>query len=151
MTWIDDGYGHPRTVQVRNARLLEEPLTLDSAGITLVDHRSTVRDFFSAEEVARVYPAEVEAVVRALTGAQRAASSGWMIRTSDDLDRERRRTDRYLAGKGGVQPPGNQVHVDQDPTRAGRAAQQLYTKTFRDTPRYSRFISCSAADLEAFV
>jgi hypothetical protein len=140
---IDTFRTDPRSVQVRNARLPESPLTLDTAGITLVNHTSAVRDFFDTEEVAAVYPPEVEKIVKHLTGAQRAASSGWMIRTSDDQDRERRKTSRYMAGKGGVQPPGNQVHVDQDPARAPRAAQQLYTRTFPDGPGYSRFISCS--------
>lgn len=140
---VDTFRTDPRAVQVRNARLLEDPLTLAGAGIAFVDHRSAVRDFFDTEEVAAVYPAEVATIVSELTGAQRAASSGWMIRTSDDQDRERRRTSRYLAGKGGVQPPGNQVHVDQDPARAGRAAQQLYARRFPEGPRYSRFISCS--------
>ena len=140
---IDTFRTDPRAVPVRNARVLERPLTLDSAGITLVNHRSAVRDFFDNEEVGRVYPAEVEAAVRDLTGAQRAASSGWMIRTADEQDRERRRTSRYLGGKGGVQPPGSQVHIDQDPTRAPRTAKQLYAKTFPDGPGYSRFISCS--------
>ena len=140
---VDTFRTDPRPVQVRNARLLATPLTLDTAGITLVDHRSAVRDFFDTEEVAAVYPPEVEQIVRQLTGAQRAASSGWMIRTADDRDRERRRTSRYMAGKGGVQPPGSQVHVDQDPARAPHAAQQLYARTFPDGPGFSRFISCS--------
>jgi hypothetical protein len=140
---VDTFHTDPRSVHVRNARALKNPLTLDTAGITLVDHRSAVRDFFDTEEVAAVYPAEVEKVVRQLTGAQRAASSGWMIRTSDDQDRERRNTSRYMAGKGGVQPPGNQVHVDQHPARAPRSAQQLYARAFPDGPGYSRFISCS--------
>ena len=140
---VDTFRTDPRAVEVRNARALETPLTLDAAGITLVNHRSAVQDFFDTEEVAAIYPAEVERVVKELTGAQRAASSGWMIRTSDDQERERRRTGRYMLGKGGVQPPGNQVHVDQDPARAPRTARQLYAKTFPDGPGYSRFISCS--------
>ncbi|HTV77084.1 MAG TPA: CmcJ/NvfI family oxidoreductase [Steroidobacteraceae bacterium] len=140
---VDTFSTDPRSVEVCNARSREAPLTLDGAGITLVEHRSAVRDFFDAAEVAARYPAEVEETVRALTGASRAASSGWMIRTADEQDRERRRTGRYLAGKGGVQPPGNQVHVDQDPARAPRAAGLLYAKTFPHGPGYSRFISCS--------
>jgi hypothetical protein len=140
---VDTFRTDPKAVPVRNARLLDAPLTLDGAGITFVDHRSAVRDFFDTEEVAAVYPPEVEQLVRQLTGAQRAASSGWMIRTADDQDRERRRTSRYMAGKGGVQPPGSQVHVDQDPARAPRAAEKLYRRAFPDAPGFSRFISCS--------
>jgi hypothetical protein len=140
---VDTFRTDPRPVPVRNARSLESPLTLDSAGIAFVAHRSAVREFFDNDEVGRIYPAEVEEVVKELTGAQRAASSGWMIRTSDEQDRERRKAARYVLGKGGVQPPGSQVHVDQDPARAPRSAQQLYAKTFADAPDYSRFISCS--------
>ncbi len=140
---VDTFRTDPKAVQVRNARLLDVPLTLDGAGITFVEHRSAVRDFFDTQAVAAVYPPEVEQLVRQLTGAQRAASSGWMIRTSDEQDRERRRTSRYMAGKGGVQPPGSQVHVDQDPARAPRAAEQLYRRVFPDGPGFSRFISCS--------
>ena len=140
---VDTFRTDPTAVPVRNARSLDSPLNLDSAGIALVNHASAVEDFFDNEEVGRVYPAEVEAVVRQITGAQRAASSGWMVRTSDDQERERRRTSRYVLGKGGVQPPARQVHVDQDPARAPRTAQQLYARTFPDGPGYSRFISCS--------
>lgn len=140
---VDTFRTDPRIVEVRNARLLDAPLTLDGAGITFVEHPSAVRDFFDTDEVAAVYSPEVEQLVRQLTGARRVASSGWMIRTADDQDRERRRTSRYMAGKGGVQPPGSQVHVDQDPARAPRAAEQLYRRSFPDAPGFSRFISCS--------
>jgi hypothetical protein len=140
---VDTFRTDPHPVAVRNARLLASPLTLDTAGIALVRHTSAVQDFFDNDEIGRLYPAEVEEIVRHLTGAQRAASSGWMIRTADDQDRERRKTSRYVLGKGGVQPPGNQVHVDQDPARAPRTARQLYARTFPDGPGFSRFISCS--------
>ncbi len=99
-------------MRMRSGRLIRDRLTLDCVGFTLLDHKSAVRDFQDEGEVARVYPAEVDKVVRHLTGAQRTAATGWTLRTSNDQERERMKAAEYRGGKGGVQPPGAIVHVD---------------------------------------
>jgi hypothetical protein len=140
---IDTFDPEPQHVQMRNGRLIRGRLTLDTAGFTLLDHQSAVQNFQDEEEVARTYPAEVDTVVRAVTSAQRTAATGWTLRTSNDQERERMKAAGYRGGKGGVQPPGAMVHVDQAPQRAQRMARALYDKTYPNGPAYSRFISFS--------
>jgi hypothetical protein len=140
---IDTFEPEPRHVQMHNGRLIRDRLTLDGVGFTLLDHKSAVQDFQDEGEVARVYPEEVDKVVRELTGAQRTAATGWTLRTSDDQERERMKAAEYRGGKGGVQPPGAMVHVDQAPQRAPTTARALYDKTYPNGPAYSRFISFS--------
>jgi hypothetical protein len=130
-------------VRVHDGRAMRGALTLDSVGFTFLSHRSAVNDFLDEAEVARLYPAEVDQVVREVTGAQRTAATGWTLRTSNDRERERMMTAEYRGGKGGVQPPGAMVHVDQAPQRAQVMARRLYDKTFAEGPPYSRFISFS--------
>lgn len=130
-------------VRVQDGRRRRDELTLDSVGFAFLDHRSAVSDFLDEAEVARIYPAEVDRVVREVTGAQRTAATGWTLRTSNDQERERMMTREYRGGRGGVQPPGAMVHVDQAPQRAQVMARRLYDKTFAEGPPYSRFISFS--------
>lgn len=52
---------------VLDARAMET--TIDREGFALIEHRSAVRDFRDADEVARVHRHEIEELVRAHTGA----------------------------------------------------------------------------------
>src|SRR6185312_4425846 len=74
-------------VTVRDGRPLKDQFSLDVQGFVLADRPTRVRNFFDKEEVDRVYPAEVAATVKALTGATRVALMGWMVRTSGDVAR----------------------------------------------------------------
>ncbi|HET6156830.1 MAG TPA: CmcJ/NvfI family oxidoreductase [Dongiaceae bacterium] len=58
-------------VAIRNLRPIATRLSLDTHGIAHVQHRSAVRDFYDDEEVRRVYYAEVEQVLKQVTGADR--------------------------------------------------------------------------------
>ena len=58
-------------VPIHDARPVADRVSLDANGFALVNHRSTVRDFFDDEEVRRVYYPEVERVVKQATGAYR--------------------------------------------------------------------------------
>lgn len=130
------------TVKVRDARPIAEHFKLDTHGFELVRHVSAVRDFFDREQVDALYPGEVAAAVKALTGAARVATLGWMARTSGDLTRFKRRTVGYTHS-GGVQPPAGEAHVDTAPDRAERMACQVYERTFPGARAYSRFITSS--------
>lgn len=130
------------TVRVRDARPIAEHFTLDTHGFELVRHRSAVRDFFDRSEVDAVYPAEVAEAVRAITGATRVATLGWMARTSGDLSKFARETVGYTH-RGGVQPPAGEAHVDTAPDRAERMARLTYERTFPGGSGYSRFIFSS--------
>ena len=104
-------------VAIRNGRPFRDQLTLDSVGFSLVDHRSAVRDFFSKDEVDRVYPGEVAEAVKAITGADKVFPSGWMVRTSGDEEMLAKSVG-YKGGGGGIQLPGIGAHVDMHWARA---------------------------------
>ncbi|MGH8217557.1 MAG: CmcJ/NvfI family oxidoreductase [Steroidobacteraceae bacterium] len=130
------------TVPVRDARPIAAHFKLDTHGFELVRHVSAVRDFFDREQVDALYPGEVAAAVKALTGATRVATLGWMARTSGELTRFKRQTAGYTHS-GGVQPPAGEAHVDTAPDRAERMARHTYERTFPGGPGYSRFITSS--------
>jgi len=56
-------------VSIRNARALDQPPSLDAQGFAIVAHPTSVRDFADDAEVRVVYYREVEALLRAATGA----------------------------------------------------------------------------------
>jgi hypothetical protein len=126
-------------VIVRDGRPIAGHFTLDTHGFVLTKSRSAVRDFYDKEEVDRVYPEEVAETVKALTGATRVATVGWMVRTSGDLSKYVRPSSGYTH-RGGVQPPAGEAHVDTAPDRADRMAQMTYERFFPDGKGYSRFI-----------
>jgi hypothetical protein len=61
----------PHRVQIHNARLLASTTSLDREGFALMRHRSAVRNFYSEDELKRVYYPEAEGVVAETTGANR--------------------------------------------------------------------------------
>ena len=129
-------------VLVRDGRPIADHFVLDTHGFTLTPHKSAVKDFYDKAEVDAVYPAEVEAAIKALTGASAVSVMGWMVRTSGDLSRFRRETSGYTH-RGGVQPPAGEAHVDTSPDRADRVAQTNYKNAFPNGKGYSRFIYAS--------
>jgi len=56
-------------VPIHDARPIRHELSLDRQGFALVDHKSVVTDFENSEEVQRLYPAEIERVIKDLSGA----------------------------------------------------------------------------------
>jgi hypothetical protein len=65
-----------------------QPLSIEANGFVLVDHPTAMRDFFDADELARVYYPEVEALVKRTTGARRVHIFDHTLRTGDDNERE---------------------------------------------------------------
>lgn len=130
-------------VPIRDGRPERDRLTLDTVGFTLLDHSSAVNDFYDEDEIRDIYTSEVIEAVKSAVGAQRVASQGWTIRTSDAADVDAARKHGYRQGKGNVQPPGTQVHIDAHANSADRLAKALYDKHFPGGPEYSRFISFS--------
>jgi hypothetical protein len=130
---------HP--VAIRDGRSIKRQFTLDVHGFVLADRPSAVQDFFDKDAVNRIYTAEAEETVKALTGATRVVSRGWMVRTSGELPKQ-----RQVAGythQGGVQPPASEAHVDFTPGWAELFAPQVYAKAFPDGKGFSRFIASS--------
>ncbi len=57
-------------VEVHDARAIGEPLSVDDQGFDLVTNETEVEDFYDDEEVTRVFYPEVEAILKARTGAK---------------------------------------------------------------------------------
>lgn len=96
-----------RRVTIRNARLAAPAgdLSLDSSGFQLVKHRSALADaddYTSEARIKAVYYAEVETLLRAVTGARKVVVFDHTLRDG---------TPEH--GRAGVREPVRRVHDDQ--------------------------------------
>ena len=78
----------PRQVVIRNARLAVDKFALEREGFRFVRHDTKVADFFNEDEIRRVYYPEMEALVKAESGASRVVVFDHTLRTADDDLRE---------------------------------------------------------------
>ena len=94
----------PRTVPITDARGLKTAPSLGVEGFQLVRHETAVANFRDAEQVAAIHPAEIEALLLDLTGADRVTVSGrGVLRFSEkspDL------------GKSDNSHPARFIHID---------------------------------------
>src|SRR3984893_4421213 len=67
-----NGIDDPHDVKIEDARGRESEFTLDRNGFALVKAPTAVADFYSPQEIKRVYYPEVERLVRDALGASRA-------------------------------------------------------------------------------
>jgi hypothetical protein len=81
----------PRRVTMHNGRLETGGFMLDREGFRFVDHNTKVVDFNNENEVRRVYYPEMEALVKAETGAKRVVVFDHTLRTADEDDRQARK------------------------------------------------------------
>jgi hypothetical protein len=86
----------PRAVVIRNGR--REPqdftlddFTLDRNGFRFVQHDTKVKDFFDEAELRAIYYPEMEALVKAQSGASRVVVFDHTLRTADDEARQARK------------------------------------------------------------
>ena len=68
----------------------DEELSLERNGFELVEHRTAVKSFFDADEVKSVYYREVEALIRARSGAARVVVFDHTLRSGSEAEREAR-------------------------------------------------------------
>src|SRR5882672_2302111 len=127
---LNTGRYAPHTVFIRNGRPAQGILGLDTQGFVLARQPSRVANFKDKTEVDAVYSAEVERIVKALTGADLVAPLGYVLRTSGTTSAE-------------TQPPASEVHVDMTTDRAVRLAAAMYERTFAGRPIFRRFIASS--------
>jgi hypothetical protein len=85
------GTKDPHRVVIRNGRSRAKDFALDRDGFRFVRHDTKVADFFDADEVKRTYYAEMEALVKAESGAKRVVVFDHTLRTADNADREARK------------------------------------------------------------
>ncbi len=80
------GTPDPHGVTMHNGRGRE--FTLERNGFHFIDHDTKVVDFFDPAEIERVYYPEMEALVKADSGAKRVVVFDHTLRTADDAFRE---------------------------------------------------------------
>ena len=100
-----NGIDDPHEVTIEDARGREAEFTLDRNGFALVEAPTAVADFYSPEEIKRVYYPEVERLVRDKLGASRVSVFDHNVRN---------------ATREGLPVPSRQVHNDHTVNSAPR-------------------------------
>src|SRR5262252_6091612 len=85
------GEPDPRHVIIRNGRHQARGFTLEHNGFHFIRHDTMVSDFFDEAEVRQVYYPEMEALVKAESGASRVVVFDHTLRTADETLREARK------------------------------------------------------------
>ncbi|ARQ02014.1 CmcJ/NvfI family oxidoreductase [Pseudorhodoplanes sinuspersici] len=85
------GTQDPHPVTIRNGRPLANEFSLDREGFRFVDHDTKVKDFFDENEIRQVYYPEMEALIKAQSGAKRVVVFDHTLRTADEAEREARK------------------------------------------------------------
>ncbi len=128
----------PEVMEIMDARSLIT--TLDREGFAVVAHRSRVTDFADAEQVARVHPPEIAALLRAATGAESVVVTGPGVR------RFAERSD--LSGALDNSRPARFAHVDVSDKTAHQFSQRSRpdaAKTPRRVAHYNVWRALSVA------
>lgn len=100
-----NGIDDPREIRIEDARGREAQFTLDRNGFQYVRSASRVVDFYSPEEVERIYFPEVERLVRHTLGASRVKIFDHTVRN---------------AARNGAREPSRRVHNDHTLNSAPR-------------------------------
>ena len=137
---VNTGEYAPFDITVRDGRSIREHFTMDCHGFVLASASTGVRDFYDFDEVDRIYPDEVAEQVKRLTGADFAVAINWMIRTSGDVAAKQRKREGTYVHARGVQPPAGEAHIDTEPSRADRQAEQVYRRFRPEGAGFSRYI-----------
>jgi hypothetical protein len=102
-------------VQIRNGRTAGEDFTLPSHGFRLVPHPTQVQSFLDEDEIKRVYYPEIEALIKAESGARRVLVFDHTVRTPD--------TGQHA--EGWVRNTVSYVHNDYTETSAPQRVRDL--------------------------
>jgi len=87
---IRGGAIDPRKVVIHNGRMRAGEFAIEREGFRFVRHDTKMTDFFDEDEVRRVYYREMEALVKAESGAVRVVVFDHTLRTADDAVRAQR-------------------------------------------------------------
>jgi hypothetical protein len=90
MTDLRSGGGEsdPRQVRLHNGRPYADRFALERDGFRFVRHDTKVADFYDEDEIRRIYYPEMEALVKAESGAKRVVVFDHTLRTPDQDLRE---------------------------------------------------------------
>ena len=86
----------PHPVAIHNARRQQPRLSLEQHGATLVNHHTSVRDFYDEDQLIKVYYPEAAAVIQAATGAGRVVVFDHNVRRGSSIPL---RPGRYAQGR----------------------------------------------------
>ena len=78
------GTPDPRRVTIHNGRPHANDFVLERNGFRFVYHDTKVADFYDEDEIRRVYYPEMEALIKAESGAKRVVVFDHTLRTADD-------------------------------------------------------------------
>src|SRR5437763_199336 len=81
----------PRPVAMHDGRPAAKRFELDREGFRFVRHDTNVADFLDEEQIAQVYYPEIEALVKAESGASRVLVFDHTLRSADHDEREARK------------------------------------------------------------
>jgi hypothetical protein len=81
----------PHKITMHNARPHLGQFDLEVDGFRFVDHLTKMKDFFDADEIRRVYYPEIEALIKAESGAKRVIVFDHTLRTADNSLREEKK------------------------------------------------------------
>jgi hypothetical protein len=82
------GTPDPRRVAIHNGRPHAQEFALEREGFRFTRHDTKVADFYDENEIRRVYYPEMQALIRAESGARRVVVFDHTLRTADDDLRE---------------------------------------------------------------
>ena len=85
------GAREQRRVEIADARAWGREMTLDRNGFELAEHATTVKNFFDATELARIYYAEIEQLVSRVSGAYRVHVFDHTLRSGDEAEQSERK------------------------------------------------------------
>ncbi len=78
----------PRRVTIHNGRPHTSEFELEREGFRFIRHDTKMSDFYDEDEIRRVYYPEMEALIKAESGAKRLHVFDHTLRTADDETRE---------------------------------------------------------------
>ena len=81
---LGGGASEPHQVTLRNGWLHLNEFALEKTGFRFVRHNTRVADFYDQDEIDRVYYPEMEALIKAESGAKRVVVFDHTLRTADD-------------------------------------------------------------------
>lgn len=79
------------TMVIRDGRPLRDRFSLEETGFEFVDHDTAVADFYDADQLKSVYYPEVEALIKARTGAARVVIFDHTLRSGDEDTRNEKK------------------------------------------------------------
>jgi hypothetical protein len=122
-----------RKIRIADARLRAQQPSLDREGFALFPHKSAVSDFSNQEELARIYPREIEQLVLELSGADQVVITGRGVLRFGEHDRP-------ASSRFDVLPPARFIHTDiSDSTAAALKERWLPREDGRSVRRYAHY------------